>query len=198
MLEPIMDHTSMDKDGCKDHRCFTSDDWWYNKGLIYLIVVHIVCSSILVLNDHVVQNDICTYDDTKYLVAKIMTWDSEGMKRALRPQMLSLSLSAHMKQTSTTLESMWGEWYSQHWALWVDDIDKIVPLPVLMSIHHEVHIWCFSPEYINGQRWLVEHGMIHLRKYSEHSQAFPYFDIWINGVSNAKIGEHGESICALW
>lgn len=80
-----MDRTSINyglmlKDDCKAREYFEGDDWLYKGGLDYLIVIHIVYSSMLIINDpvvhmliindRVVHTNTCTYDHTKCLVGK--------------------------------------------------------------------------------------------------------------------------------
>jgi hypothetical protein len=43
------------------------------------------------------------------------------------------------------LQSLWeGNGLYKHWTPRVDAISEVVPLVVLMLIHREVRIWCFS------------------------------------------------------
>lgn len=117
MYRTSINYGLMLKAGWKVCRCFNGDGWWCNRGPDYLVVVHILWSIMLILNDHVVQNDTYMHDHTKHLVGKIMIWVSELWKWALRiPKILFLSPSVcppGMHHTSADLESMGGGWSSQ-------------------------------------------------------------------------------------
>lgn len=39
----------------------------------------------------------------------------------------------------------------------VDVINKVVLLVALVTIHREVHIWCFTFEHVSEQQWLTKH-----------------------------------------
>jgi hypothetical protein len=47
--------------------------------------------------------------------------------------------------------------FHKHQPLGVDAISEVAPLVVLMSIHREVHIWCFSLDHASQQHRVVEH-----------------------------------------
>jgi hypothetical protein len=62
-----------------------------------------------------------------------------------------------MQQTLDALESMKGEWSTKikYWPSTVDVIVEVVSLVVNITIHHEVHIWCFTfSTSMNNDGWL--------------------------------------------
>jgi hypothetical protein len=57
-----------------------------------------------------------------------------------------------MQQTSATLESVGGELSSQTPVIGSGCHQRGGILVVVMSIHHKIHIWCFSLEHVKF-RW---------------------------------------------
>jgi hypothetical protein len=71
------------------------DSWCCNGGLDYLIVVNVVWSFTLILNNHIVQNGTCMYDHTEYMAVNGTTWGSYNMQSSLEHHKCSLLTSFH-------------------------------------------------------------------------------------------------------
>lgn len=95
----------------------------------------------------------------EYLVEKRTTWVSENIEASLEDQnALSRSFSASScHATNIRYFGVWeGNGLHKHKPPGVHAIGEVL-LVVLMSFHHEVHIWSFSLEHTSEQHRMVEH-----------------------------------------
>lgn len=132
-------------DRCKARGCFKIDGLYCNRGLNYLIIVYILCSFMLIINNYVMQNYTCTHNHTEYLVEKLRLVEHVDVIH-YRTHLLLPRHSPPLFVLHPCLMSTGGGWSSH-----------TPPLFVLTSIYYEFHICCFSLDHISEQLRLVEH-----------------------------------------
>jgi hypothetical protein len=89
-----------------------------------------------------------------------MTWASEDIEASLKDPRYSLYALLCVLLTCNNNSLLWSMWdengLHKHQQPRVDAISVVVSLIVLISIHREVHIWCFFLEYVSEQWLFVE------------------------------------------
>lgn len=140
-----MDWISMDcgltlNDVWKARGCFESDGWCYNRGSNYLIVIHILCSSLMAI--------LCIMILPRMITPS--TWWVKEWLRIVKIRKWSLRTSNTLSTYSHALLT-----YNKHllfWSLWegnglhkhqpsrVDAIGEVIPLVVLIFIHHKFQL----------------------------------------------------------